>query len=244
MSLSCRPAFFVTFSCLLVACQMPESSVVLSQMPSMTFATPRDVSQPQEVATLPTELDINDSRDADVPEPTPTEVVPSLDASVPLVVDVPILPVEPSASPFPDLPHVGDLQTVCELFAGGSAKIVQAALPDSEETPGVVSDDGQRYDLEFGDSGNGFEGRVVFENTRTAVYGFYLGADVPFEAFLDDSMPLALESSKENPAGCAQVAVYHFVEILPGQVTLNFGPGTVERLSLVIERAQEADSQP
>lgn len=237
------PLGFV-LSSLLLACQGPDAAVILPQMPSMTFANSMDAPSSTPEAAVPSGVTVNDSSPAEMPETTPAGAGELPSASAPVVVDVPILPLEPSASPFPVLPHVGDLQSVCELFARDSGKLVQAALPDSEETPGVVADDGQRYDLEFGDAGNGFEGRVVFENTRTAVYGFYLGADVPLEAFLDGSLPLALESSKQNPAGCNQVAVYHFVEILPGQVTLNFGPGNVERLSLVIERAQEVASQP
>ncbi|MEB3283844.1 MAG: hypothetical protein VKN33_00975 [Candidatus Sericytochromatia bacterium] len=234
---------FCSLSLVIQACQAQEE-LVFSQMPSMSFpAAAGGASPTPPQATLPPTVVVEDSTEdvatVDAPAESPqAELSPA--ATAPLVVDVPILPLEPSAEPFPDLPHEGDLLSVCRLFSSGPARVVQAALPGSEETPGTVSDDGQRYDVDLGDTGDGFEGSVVFENTRTAVYGFYLSADVPLEVFIDGSLPLALESSKESPAGCSGVAVYHFVEILPGQVTLNFGPHSSERISLVVERAQEA----
>ena len=233
------PALLLVFSTV-GACQVfVGPTVVLSQVPSMTFATPEESSPSMTPAPTGVGGELPGSG-ALIPNVIPSDSGET-PATLPVVVDVPILPLETETEPFPDLPHVGDLSSVCDLFTRGAAQVVRAVLPESEEIPGEVRDDGRRYEVELGDAGSGFEGRVVFQNTRTAVYGFYLSADVPLEAFLDGMTPLALQSSQQNPAGCTQVAVYHFVEILPGEVTLNFGPGTVDRLSLVIERAQEAN---
>lgn len=224
----------------LAACSAPAPTTSVSRIPTIALAPPTTFTASSGgLSTDPSAL-LPDATAAS-PDVLPSAATPLVEASAtttPRVSDIPILPEVPEPSPFPSLPHTSDVALGCRLMSTGPVKQVRAILP-GEGTMDTVGDDGHRYDIQLVGEGDQREGMVRFDNLRVAVYSFYLNQDVPFALFLD-GQPLALESSSKQPEGCRDIAIHHFVEMMPGEVMLHFGPSAQSTVGLVIDRSQEA----